>query len=896
MNSCRAIGMALMLISLLAGCSGGGSGGDSGLRVSTATKKIELNYYQGQSVATTIQIKASGTTDSEVYVGSRDESGVFSQVEIAINSETSATAVAYPRADLAPGKYSGELQLLACHESSCQHHYAGSPIKIPYTIVVKRGLQVSGDQSVVVTTAGQRAPAKFFTIIAPDDVTDLRITIPEQSWLKAQWNEPSLQIEFELMPAGVYTEEISFSTAAGAMLGTMTVSYEVRSGDDYRSSITTQPESLTLTVKEGGQAFAEVAVEVPSWATGWTVSLNDADAEWLRYSQPSSNRLRISVDATGLARGQHFAMLTLTSTGQAVRTVSMPVTANVTSGYSISLYENFSLSNISTTESLRRSIPITHSANWQKPWQAHSSVDWLVLDRSSGLTSVDEIEMHLDAAKFVATANSLVDISTVEVSVDGEAETFIIDISVQDLMADLTFAMPAAMVEGQAATLMVAGMNLDFIDLDTVLTVDSGANVGITRLSSTALEVRADAQAAGEIRLTLKNAAGLPESVVTIPVREANQALSFRQVGGASIGAKRPPFYDPVRAQFWIVDTQNDRLQRYQKGSVQWQETSIAFLNLIDATMTPDNQNIAVITRDKLVLLDADTLQEVRTINSGAIGGTTYSKQFFSPRAGAKGMIALADNTLRFTFGSDQWTEAYMWNLATDMIERFQVNNSTFYNGPVYAVSGNGKSALLNQAWGISSDYPALALSGTTGQVQNIVLEGMTSFTHGSFSEDGRVSLFDCRNVYDSRFSYLGSLPNQFEDDRISIGCTISADGERIFVATARYGTNWPYTLDRDYFTRVYVYGSSRDDVSTSTMPALGYFEIEEFISPDNLDYNGAGYAWSPMVLDQRGTHLLIAGYQGTLIVPVPALQAAKQKVIHGKDQQTVLWRKRKAN
>ncbi|HEX4269599.1 MAG TPA: hypothetical protein VHY36_17055 [Steroidobacteraceae bacterium] len=153
---------ALLLVAAsglaLSGCGGGGGGGSNGGGVSgggltfTADKtSISFDSDQNQvAPPQTVTITATGQYTGPLYIAATvTGTGLVSTIPIEI-SGTTGTAQISAVTGLAPGTYSGQLDLLACSDAACAHQLGNSPVVISYSVTVNGVLVQPADASVSV--------------------------------------------------------------------------------------------------------------------------------------------------------------------------------------------------------------------------------------------------------------------------------------------------------------------------------------------------------------------------------------------------------------------------------------------------------------------------------------------------------------------------------------------------------------------------------------------------------------------------------------------------------------------------------------------------------------------------------------------------------------------------
>jgi hypothetical protein len=153
----------LLVVSVLAlpGCGGGGGGGSSsngGLTFTPDKTSISFVFDQGQVPSSqTVTISATGQYSGILYIAATlSGPGINTTIPIAISGTTGVATISVA-SGLAAGSYSGQLNLLACSDSACQHQLGNSPVTISYSITVNGIIVAPAD--VAVTIGGDSTTA-----------------------------------------------------------------------------------------------------------------------------------------------------------------------------------------------------------------------------------------------------------------------------------------------------------------------------------------------------------------------------------------------------------------------------------------------------------------------------------------------------------------------------------------------------------------------------------------------------------------------------------------------------------------------------------------------------------------------------------------------------------------
>ncbi|HEX5461552.1 MAG TPA: IPT/TIG domain-containing protein [Steroidobacteraceae bacterium] len=170
--------VALLLVAASAlaipGCGGGGGGGGgsgggstvSGLTFTVDKSSVSFDFDQNQvPPAQTVTITATGQYTGNLYIAATVTGpGLASSIPIVISGMT-GTAQISVASGLAPGNYSGQLDLLACSDSACAHQLGNSPVVISYSVTVNGVLVRPADAAVDVGGETTTADLSGSTII-----------------------------------------------------------------------------------------------------------------------------------------------------------------------------------------------------------------------------------------------------------------------------------------------------------------------------------------------------------------------------------------------------------------------------------------------------------------------------------------------------------------------------------------------------------------------------------------------------------------------------------------------------------------------------------------------------------------------------------------------------------
>lgn len=140
------IWLAGAMLWMLAACGGGGggdsgssgsSGGSSSSLLTLTPTSLTANLQQGESQSIEFKATPHGSFTSTVYVLFVDPQGVLGAAPtLSQNSDGTFSSKMGISRSLAVGTYTGNIEIHLCYTSTCASEYAGSPVKLPYSIKI----------------------------------------------------------------------------------------------------------------------------------------------------------------------------------------------------------------------------------------------------------------------------------------------------------------------------------------------------------------------------------------------------------------------------------------------------------------------------------------------------------------------------------------------------------------------------------------------------------------------------------------------------------------------------------------------------------------------------------------------------------------------------------------
>lgn len=141
------IWLAGVVLFMLSACGGGGGGGDSGSSGSSgggssslltlAPASLSANLQQGEGLSIDFKATPHGSFTSTVYVLFVDSESVLAATPtLSQNGDGTFSSRMGISRNLAVGTHTGNIEIHLCYNSTCNSEYAGSPVKLPYSIKV----------------------------------------------------------------------------------------------------------------------------------------------------------------------------------------------------------------------------------------------------------------------------------------------------------------------------------------------------------------------------------------------------------------------------------------------------------------------------------------------------------------------------------------------------------------------------------------------------------------------------------------------------------------------------------------------------------------------------------------------------------------------------------------
>lgn len=181
--------LAALLMTILPGCGGGGSGGneaDPATAVSVALVEPTQPYVAtvplGQPAPDLRLVgRASGNLAAlngrTIIIVVEDPAGFFRREPfVFVDSSTGQTTVdLFGDRQTTPGHFTGQLRVLACLDAACKSQLKGSPMTLAYDVTVQPGLTLSASAVEVTSTFGDPAFTRSLTATPPPGDTTVQV-------------------------------------------------------------------------------------------------------------------------------------------------------------------------------------------------------------------------------------------------------------------------------------------------------------------------------------------------------------------------------------------------------------------------------------------------------------------------------------------------------------------------------------------------------------------------------------------------------------------------------------------------------------------------------------------------------------------------------------------------
>lgn len=862
----KLLGIALLAI-LLTACGGGGGGGANGtpnpapgFSVSVDRSELRFDGEEGRAPQPLAVLGTSqGDPQGTVYTGALDLGTSLDKVTTElIGSQVKFTV--YPKPNLPAGTYKGSVQLFACPDNHCTRHFSGSPVDVPYTITIAKGLKITPSPVLLSAVSGATASSDI-SVQLPDGQSSFTVNTATPWISTANLSTSGFTITTLPMPPGNYSGNVSVSLPGRSidLPVTYTVTGDASTVTQLSADVTSMNFSATASTTPA--TVRTVNVTLPSWLKELNTTVNyvGATGNWLKLTKTGERSYTVSVSALNLVAGTYTANLVV-SAGPTVAPLQIPVSFIVSApSWSIAGGTAFLVNGTSTQDQLSSDIQVDVPSLPPQAWNASTTSSWLKLLTASGTTGSSKLRVQVDSTELLKLANfsaytAQVVVTAANSNVPAQQLTFTLD----KRLPQLNYVSPATRLPNESGPLIVRGRGFAAIaDLAHTLDV-GGANVtNITRVNDTELLLQVAGAAVGQSTFRLNNTLGAATGSATLKVI-AQPGFSYQAI--PTQGAKGSIYFDPERQSIYASNKTLGSLMRFAHAGAGWSITSAAIPSIESAAMAPDGATLLTTsTAGNVTLLDPATLATQASYQTQQISGYVYNslptlamtnngKAYFQGSTWANGM-AYFDLTTR-TFGATTST-----NVGFD-----------FYSGPWYSVSGDGERLVIVQSASISPTPPMLYMN-SSDESPKANPAGLTFWYEAAQSLHGERFADGTTKVWDRDFNLVGNadLPDTAYFGRTPV---FSPDGTRLYVLA--YNSNvFNGSADKP---RVYVFDTSTRLVTTTSLPVLGYFELTDYPTCTTSAYECNTRALGTISPD--GSTLFFIGDTNLVVAPIPALRA----------------------
>ncbi len=854
---------------LLSACGGGAPSVDTRtspvFQVSVNRAALRFDGEEGRGVSPAVVLgTGTGTTPDTIYTGSLDLGTFLDRVTAEVVGAQIKFTV-YPKPTLVSGTYSGSVQLFACADAKCLQHFSGSPVTVPYTIVIAKGFNVS-PQSLSLTALSGNIVSREISVQLPLGQTSFTLSSSAQ-WLKTEnVNANGFTLTTLAMPPGNYNGILSVSIAGRNL--DIPVNYVVSGDASTVTKMSTDVTSFNFNALAGaGTVTRNINVTLPSWTKELKAEIiyGESGQTWLSLAKTGIQSYALYASSLNLNAGKYSANLLLGS-GPTVAPISIPITFVVGAPtWTIVGNTNYLIDSNTKFSQLSSEIAIDVPGLPALAWSASANSSWLKLLNSSGMTGVDKLRVAVDSAALLKMANFSEMSSEVTISADGNKfAPQKVKFSINKRLAQINFASPSIRLPNEAGTVIIRGRGFDGItNLDQALKVSGAPIKRITRTNDTQLVLDLDGIAQGETNITLSNgldvATGTAKVKVVPPVTFGYRAIPTQ-------GAKGAIHFDAERQSIYTTNKTLGSVMRFAHVAGSWTILTASIPSIDSAAMSPDRSSLVTTSKNgKLNLVDPTSLATQATYSAASdfIAGEELNSL---PR------LAITNNGKAY-FQSRTWSDGLTYfDLTTREFGSLKGGypRFSFYSGPWFSVSGDGDRLIIVQSASISS-RPTMLYMNASDEIPKDNPAGIDAWYEAAQSLHGERFAEGTYKVWDHDFNLIGNvtLPSTGKSygGRTPV---FSPDGSRLYVLAYPYSL-YQGTPDKP---RVFVIDTSTKLVTTTSLPVLGYFDLADYPTCSNSDYGCNTRALGTISPD--GKTLFFIGDANLIVAPIPTLQTVK--------------------
>lgn len=868
--------LAALCVLLLGSCGGGG-GGDSpapgsNFRVSFDRSSVSFEQYEGSGAQPqTITATATGDPGGTVFVSVTIEGDHIDPSGVSLTfSGTQAFVSVAPRADLAPGTYTGRLVIEACPDQQCSRHFTGTPFSVTTSSVVRRGLRLDPPQVSLTVPSGQ--PTSTRVNVQPTEgfpfTAELTFNTP---WLSMEnVDATGFTLVTIPLPGGSYSQQVRVTSGPITKLLNVPLTVSPAPNEhDLQVSVS----GLALAAAATTSVSQDITVVPPTWTSAISngVTYFGNTSGWLSAVPIGNNVWRITASAVALGPGNYSATIAFRSNYPSVpREVGVNLT--VVSGLTLPSEFSTTATSESTQATLTERLPVNTVGNVPFTWTASTTTPWLRLDNASGNAGA-ELVYHFDAAGVAPLQNFAEHTGTIAVTTslpNFAAHTLTVRLTKR--LAEVHAVGPHVVVRGRSSRVIVQGRGFgDLFNPSTRLLVGNVTPDSVVRVGDNQLQVQLPAMAQPSLPVSVSNGLGIDTGSFTL--KTAAQT-GYQYAGLDVAGFVRTLTYDPERRTLYVVrrsatsPTRNS-LTRITFNGTGWNSAPLIADDLYDVALGPDGSALlAVMLAGELRWLDplsGAALRQALPLGQAF----TDDREFFL----GQGLPVTLDGRLLLPLditAGNPFKNLTQVDLRSDAITpRNDVSSQyTFYRGPLFVASRDRNSLMGRQNSGLSgvdSIYDAVRHNAGSGAFFRA--PSIRAPFDMRFSDDGEWTVIDLDrfvNRFDEQYG-LVRLPASHRANWVVVSAQIRSDGQRIYVlAYPNLGNQESSTSGMK--PRVYVLNSS--SFAAAELPVMGYFEIDDYpstcIAAGGTCWQGLASAISP-----DDFTLFYSGALRTLVIPI---------------------------
>lgn len=862
----------LSLLLVLSACGGGGSGSSStsgsppgestpvpgtptgSFSVSIDRNALSFSGEEDGSIAPQIVLgSGSGTLPPVIYLGSLDLGTAIQQVTVeTVGMQVKFTV--YPKSGLAPGEYSGSLQLFACPDEKCTTQFAGSPVNVPYKISIAKGFKLAHSGVSLAALSGATASASVGVQLRSGVTGFTTAVTTGGNWLSvSKQGADSFTVMGKAMPPGSYFGSVAVNS--GGSTRTLSVDYTVTGDASTVTRIIPDVSSLSFTATATAAAPARtVNVTLPSWTNQLDAEIRylSTQNDWLGLVKTGERSYSVSASASALQAGTYQAEVILRS--DSVASVTIPVSFAVgAASWSISGPTRFEVTGDTTAAQLAGDLSVAMPSLPAQAYNASSNASWLKLSRTGGNTGGAPLRLSVDTAELVKLPNFRSHTAELTISAaDTRIAPTKVTVTLDKALPELHFVSPNTRLPGEAGEYILRGRGLGGVAaIDQALRVSGATPTSLTRVSDTEVRVRLGGSSAGEVGFSLPNGLGTSTGA---PMLRVVAPTAFPSAVIATSGNKSSLVYDAERQALYSVNKGLQSIMRFAWDGSGWVATSVPLPGADALALSPDGTSLVVTaTTGHIVLLDPATLEKQGSYAAGAVGGDTLNSL---PR------LAVT-NDGRAYFQGGTWGGLSYFDLATrEFGSAGDGMRFSFYSGPWFSVSGDGSRLNIVQSGSITPTPPMLYMD-SSDSTPKVNPAGLEFWYEAAQSLRGERFVQGTYKVWDRDWALIGNLALP-SDHWFGRSPLVSPDGTRVYVMA--YPSSYTYGAD---MPRVYVFDSSTRMVSSTNLPLLGYFDLADYPTCRSGAYGCDTRALGAISPD--GKTLFFIGDAKLVVAPVPA-------------------------